>query len=171
MESSTWKIIKETFGEVFELSPAERELRLADADPVVRREVERLLAANDSSEDFIRQPFAVESGMADGQEDRFIGTLIDEYRVISEIGSGGMGKVYLAEQTGDGFSQRVALKLIKRGMDTNVVLKRFLMERQILARLEHPNIAQNARRRIDRKRLAVFRNGIRRRHADPQVLR
>ena len=53
-----------------------------------------------------------------------------------------MGIVFLAEHCGQGFSQRVALKLIKRGMDTNAVLGRFLMERQILADLEHPNIAR-----------------------------
>lgn len=142
MENATWKIIKERFGEVFELSVEERKLRLADADPFVRLEVEKLLAANDSSADFIKQPFAVEHGMAEAHEDQVIGTDIDEYRILSEIGSGGMGKVYLAEHVGDGYSQRVALKLIKRGMDTNVVLKRFLMERQILARLEHANIAR-----------------------------
>ncbi|MDM7923119.1 MAG: protein kinase [Pyrinomonadaceae bacterium] len=142
MESSTWKTVKEKFGEVFELDDAERTLRLADADPEVRREVEKLLAANDRSNDFIDRPFAVERGMAEPPEDQNVGTSIDEYRIVSEIGAGGMGKVYLAEQAGDGFSQRVALKLIKRGMDTSVVLKRFLMERQILARLEHPNIAR-----------------------------
>ena len=67
---------------------------------------------------------------------------IDDFRILHPIGSGGMGTVYLAEHAGDGFKQLVALKLIKRGMDTSAVLKRFLMERRILAELDHPNIAR-----------------------------
>src|SRR5262249_43536919 len=71
-----------------------------------------------------------------------VGKQIDDYLILEKLGEGGMGTVFLAERSGQDFKQRVALKLIKRGMDTSAVLKRFLLERQILAGLEHPNIAR-----------------------------
>jgi serine/threonine-protein kinase len=64
------------------------------------------------------------------------------YRVLEEVGRGGMGAVYLAERADEQFRKRVAIKLVKRGMDTDEVLRRFRYERQILASLEHPNIAR-----------------------------
>ncbi len=67
---------------------------------------------------------------------------IGPYRLIREIGHGGMGAVYLAERADREFKQRVALKLIKRGMDTDEIIARFRHERQILAALDHPNIAR-----------------------------
>lgn len=70
------------------------------------------------------------------------GTQIGAHRIVKEIGRGGMGVVYLAERADEDFEQRVALKLIKRGMDSNQILDRFLRERRILARLEHPGIAR-----------------------------
>jgi serine/threonine-protein kinase len=70
------------------------------------------------------------------------GIVLGRYRLINEIGRGGMGTVWMAERADGQFEQRVALKLIKRGMDTDEILARFLRERQILARLEHPNIAR-----------------------------
>ena len=73
--------------------------------------------------------------------DNYVGRQIDSYKILEEIGHGGMGTVYLAARAGRISTKRVALKLIKRGMDTNAVLKRFVMERQILANLEHQNIA------------------------------
>src|SRR5262245_23827364 len=70
------------------------------------------------------------------------GTVVGRYRLLEEIGRGGMGAVWLAERADGQFEQRVALKLVKRGMDTDEILARFLRERQILARLEHPHIAR-----------------------------
>jgi len=69
------------------------------------------------------------------------GARIGPWRLVSKIGMGGMGVVWLAERADGQFRQRAALKLIKRGMDSEAVLGRFLRERQILARLDHPNIA------------------------------
>lgn len=69
------------------------------------------------------------------------GTVLGEYRVIREIGRGGVSVVYEAERADGQFDQKVALKIIKRGMDTENVLKRFLAERQILAGLQHASIA------------------------------
>src|SRR5215218_9595762 len=70
-----------------------------------------------------------------------IGRTIGVYRLIDEIGRGGMGAVYRARRADGEFDQTVAIKLIKRGMDTDLILKRFRRERQILASLNHPNIA------------------------------
>src|SRR6185436_4650428 len=67
---------------------------------------------------------------------------IGRYRLLEELGRGGMGAVWLAERADGQFERRVALKLIKRGMDSDEILGRFLWERQILARLQHPQIAR-----------------------------
>src|SRR5690606_10940075 len=64
------------------------------------------------------------------------------YRLLSPLGSGGMGEVWLAERADGEYRQDVALKLLKRGMDTQAILRRFLQERSILARLSHPNIVR-----------------------------
>ena len=71
-----------------------------------------------------------------------VGAIVGRYRLIEELGRGGMGTVWLAERADGHFEQRAALKLIRRGMDTDDILARFLRERQILARLEHRNIAR-----------------------------
>lgn len=71
----------------------------------------------------------------------FIGTRVGPWRIERKLGAGGMGVVWLAQRADGQFEQRVALKLIKRGMDSDAVLARFLRERQILARLEHQHIA------------------------------
>src|SRR5207253_391487 len=77
----------------------------------------------------------------DGSKDALAGSRIGPYKIIREIGRGGMGTVYLAARADD-FEKRVAIKLIKRGMDTDEILSRFRNERQILANLDHPNIAR-----------------------------
>ncbi|MGB7202478.1 MAG: protein kinase [Pyrinomonadaceae bacterium] len=141
MDSAQWTKIKETFSAVAELPLDERAAILQSFDPVIRDEVEKLLAANESAGDFIASPIHVENGHSNFADEAMLGREIDDYVILEKLGEGGMGTVYLAEHRGQEFSQRVALKLIKRGMDTNAVLKRFFIERQILASLEHPNIA------------------------------
>ena len=71
-----------------------------------------------------------------------IGSEIGGYRLLAELGRGGMGAVYRAERIGGVAHHHVALKLIKRGMDSDEIVQRFLRERQILAQLKHPNIAR-----------------------------
>src|SRR5690606_28352069 len=70
------------------------------------------------------------------------GDLIGAYRIVRLLAQGGMGAVYLAERADGQFEQRVALKLVRRGLDTEEVHRRFIAERQILARLNHPHIAR-----------------------------
>jgi len=79
---------------------------------------------------------------ADGDDILPAGARIGAWSLARPLGSGGMGTVYLAARDGDGYAQRGALKLIKRGMDSAAVLARFRRERQILSRLEHPHIAR-----------------------------
>jgi eukaryotic-like serine/threonine-protein kinase len=139
MDSAKWQIVKSKFSAILDLSEDERPRFLENCAAEIKQEVEKLLAAHEKADDFISQPFFFKPDAAD--ED-FTGKQIDDYVILEKIGAGGMGAVFLAEHCVEDFSQKVALKLIKRGMDTTAVLKRFLMERQILSQLEHPNIAR-----------------------------
>jgi Serine/threonine protein kinase len=142
MDESKWQEIKKAFEAAVELPTIEREAFLANCDPDLRSEIETLLSADDEADKFIAEPAFVAAGFhVEQPADQYIGRQIDSYKIIKEIGRGGMGTVYLATHADKSFDKTVAVKLIKRGMDTNAVLKRFVMERQILARLEHPNIA------------------------------
>ena len=80
--------------------------------------------------------------MTGGPGDAPAARLIGPYRLVAELARGGMGVVYLAERSDGQFEQRVALKLVKQGMDSDEIHRRFLSERQILARLNHPHIAR-----------------------------
>lgn len=143
MDSARWRQIKNAYAEAAELSPESRASFLHSVSDDIRPEVVKLLGADSEAGDFIEKPFLIERGNVKTSGDHALeGTQIDDYTLLEQIGAGGMGTVYLAEHKGEGFSQKVALKLIKRGMDTNAVLKRFLMERQILANLEHPFVAR-----------------------------
>ena len=88
------------------------------------------------------------------------GQAFGAYRIIREIGRGGLGTVYLAERADEAFRQKVALKVVRRGLDTEDILRRFRHERQILAQLEHPNIARLLDAGSTRRRSALFRDGI-----------
>ncbi len=74
-------------------------------------------------------------------EDNYIGVELGNYRLLERIGSGGMGTVYLAERSDGSFTKQFAVKIVKKGMDTEHIIQRFKVEREILARLSHPNIA------------------------------
>ncbi len=108
-----------------------------------RAEVERLLAAHDRSGDFILSPAIATARARVGAQTDWAGRLVGPYRVVREIGRGGMGAVYLAERADGQYEHRVALKLIKRGMDTEQACSpAFGPSDKILASLDHPNIAR-----------------------------
>lgn len=117
-----------------------------NGDNVLFREVEQLLAEHDEAEaeNFLSNS-AVEieaEHLADDEyDDRRIGQRFGHYQILKRLGAGGMGAIYLASRTDD-FDKLAAVKIIKRGMDTDAILTRFRNERQILANLEHPNIAR-----------------------------
>jgi serine/threonine-protein kinase len=124
--------------------------RSCAADRELRREVEELLAAATRADarEFLEQGAAeLARPLLDGVEEAppppaEWESAVGPWRIVREVGRGGMGAVYLAERADGAFEQRVALKLIKRGLDTDEILARFRQERQILARLEHPGIAR-----------------------------
>ncbi len=145
MNTQRWQRVEELFRTVMDCPAAEREsylTRVCGDDDELRREVLELLAL-DTSEDFLQQPIAdVAKTLAAPPSEDLIGERIGPYRLTRLIGHGGMGAVYDAVRDDDQFQQQVALKLIKRGMDSEFVRRRFLRERQILASLDHPHIAR-----------------------------
>lgn len=147
MSGERWERMTELFHAVIALPPAQR-ARFLDAsctaDDGLRADVGRLVAAHEHAGRFIGTPVAYVSGEPTGDEDQptIIGRLFGAYRVVREIGRGGMGAVYLGARADGEYEQRVAIKIVKRGMDTDLVLQRFRAERQILASLDHPNIGR-----------------------------
>ena len=123
-------------------SPEERTAALTQScagDTALLREAQKLLAHDTS----VFEEFAeiAATRLRCDEHDR-IGERMGAYAVVKELGRGGMGAVYLAERADGQFEKRVAIKVLKRGTDTDEVLRRFRIERQILARLDHPNIAR-----------------------------
>jgi Tol biopolymer transport system component/serine/threonine protein kinase/tetratricopeptide (TPR) repeat protein len=150
MAEARWQQIEEVFQQALDLTAPERERYLDEAcrnDAELRQQVERLIASYEKAGSFIENPpEGLESTVSlEGDPELpsafLVGRRLGAYRILREIGRGGMGAVYLAERADDAFRKRVAIKLIKRGMDTDYVLRRFRNERQILASLDHPNIA------------------------------
>ncbi|CAN5740882.1 hypothetical protein BH20ACI4_BH20ACI4_26180 [soil metagenome] len=144
MEQQDWQKIKEVFNEAVELSSADREKllhRKFNGNEEMRREVKKMLAFADeetSTDTLEKNAFEI---FSNGNHTK-IPEQIGDYKIESEIGCGGMGAVYKAVRENENFTQRAALKIIKRGMDTDAIVSRFRHEQKILASLEHPNIAR-----------------------------
>ena len=125
-------------------TPQQREEFLADAcgdDSVARQRVETLLRAHFDAGNFLGGDAGELGATLDQPLLEKLGTQIGPYKLLQEIGQGGMGVVYMAEQT-EPVKRRVALKIIKPGMDTRQVIARFEAERQALSLMDHPNIAK-----------------------------
>ena len=147
MSSQRWERLNEIFHAAVALPARERTSFLENAcaeDMGLRAEVEELIAAHERAGGFIETPAFAGAGAWLEEDIRapVAGSRLGSYRVEREIGRGGMGAVYLAQRADGQYEQQVAIKLIKRGMDTDLVLQRFRAERQILASLDHPNIAR-----------------------------
>ncbi len=113
-------------------------------EEALRAEVESLLRSDERSASFIEEAaFALTPDLfpANGEEP-VVGRQFGVYRLIREIGRGGLGAVYLAARADDEYRKEVAIKVIRRGLDTDDIIRRFRTERQILAQLDHPNIAR-----------------------------
>ncbi len=140
-----WQRIGAVFHDAVEVDPDARPRFLDRAcgdDRELRREVESLLAAHTDAGDGFLDEIDAERVSALVKEGVDRPERIGPWRVLGEIGRGGMGVVYEARRDDDQFEQVAAVKLIKRGMDSDQILERFLRERQILARMEHPGIAR-----------------------------
>jgi tetratricopeptide (TPR) repeat protein len=141
----------ELFAATYELPQEERseflDRECAD-DPAIRAEVESLLARDTECGEFLEGPALGTEldrivGAVTTPDDEPVkpGTVIGRYKLLQEIGEGGFGSVYMAEQT-EPVQRKVALKVIKLGMDTKQVIARFEAERQALAMMDHPNVAR-----------------------------
>ena len=146
MNADRHQHMMQILGEAIEQKPDHRRAWLTAAcsgDEALGAEVARLLAHHASADQFLEESPLI-AGVSQEESDArsIVGERIGLYKIVSEIGRGGMGTVYLAERDDQQFMRRVAVKLIKRGMDTDFVVQRFRNERQILANLDHPNIAR-----------------------------
>jgi WD40 repeat protein len=141
MDSST-SSLREIFADAADISdPAARAEFLAKAcegNDHLRARVERLLYADGNAGNFLRRPDTTTAGLRVSEQP---GDRIGRYRLIERVGEGGGGIVYLAEQE-EPVRRRVALKILKLGMDTQSFVTRFEAERQALAMMDHPNIAR-----------------------------
>jgi serine/threonine protein kinase len=146
MEPERWRQIEDLFHTALACEPGSRAVFLDSAcarDPSLRQEIESLLLSYEKG-GFTETPAFTEGiKLLEESEDRsHVGQNIGPYRVVRKIGQGGMGAVYLAARADQAFQKEVAIKLIKRGQDTEDVIRRFRSERQILASLDHPNITR-----------------------------
>ncbi len=143
MTPERWQRVKRIATEALERDPTARAAFVTQAcagDVTLESEISLLLAQDAQS---------IEDCAADARtelqtehDSRRIGERLGAYQILHEIGRGGMGAVYLAQRVDGAFEKQVAIKVLKRGLDTDEVLRRFLAERQILARLDHPGIVR-----------------------------
>ena len=139
--------MREVFEQVLEIEPDGRARFLdgaCEGDAALRREVESLLAADDRAGTSFLEGNALDAAPAGpkAENESLAGKRIGPYQVIEEIGHGGMGSVYRALRADDQYQKQVAIKLMRGGTLDAFSLRRFKAERQILADLDHPNIAR-----------------------------
>src|SRR5262249_54128945 len=124
--------------------PAERSAWLdqeCGGDAALRKRIDVLLQAFEQAGSLLENPIVAPRPTIDEPISERPGTVIGPYKLLEELGEGGMGRVWMAEQQ-DPIHRRVAIKVIKAGMDSKQVLARFDAERQALALMDHPNIAR-----------------------------
>jgi serine/threonine-protein kinase len=144
MNTEEWQKIEKIFYLALEKDPGERPSFLEEAcagDQALRNEVESLLASDESANQFLESPASPRGEALFSDEDVSRGQ-IGPYKIVREIGYGGMGAVYLAARADDQYRKQVAIKLVRPGGNTVLRIHRFHTERQILANLDHPNIAK-----------------------------
>ena len=144
MAQPAWEKVKELFHTASDLPPSQREAYLTAAcqgDEALRREVESLLS-HDVSQAGVLERVAQQARAWTERPapERKVPASVGRYRIVSLVGEGGMGTVYEAEQ--DQPHRTVALKVLKPGMTTPEVMRRFAQEPEALGRLQHPGIAQ-----------------------------
>lgn len=148
MTPEDWQQVKALFHEALELTVDKRRRFLTEAcadNIALRAQVETLIASHEEAGEFINEPAFIEGDIEWLEADEpatHIGETVGSYKLVRELGRGGMGAVYLGERADALFDKQVAIKVIKRGMDTDFVIRRFTRERQVLASLDHQNIAK-----------------------------
>jgi serine/threonine protein kinase/tetratricopeptide (TPR) repeat protein len=148
MEPERWERIEGLYHAALDQHESARAAFLrqsCNGDETLRHEVESLLYYGVRADNFIETPaleLAAESFANQDSDGRaMLGRRIGQYELVAKLGSGGMGEVYRGVRADDQFLKEVAIKLIRQGYDTALIVRRFRNERQILASLEHPNIA------------------------------
>lgn len=147
MEAGRWERVKLLFHQALSLADDQRAEALAAAcgdDRLLLGEVERMLRAHRESGEFLEAPATPRAGPGPPLDSSAppLPARVGPYRTLRELGHGGMGRVYLAEQEGRGFHRRVAIKVMRPGIADELLERRFGAEQQILADLEHPGIAR-----------------------------
>ena len=140
-----WQQVKSVLSAALETDPAERSSYLDKAcatDPALRLEVENLLSIEEHSLTALLNPITPAFSETPDRMDTRVGRRIGPYQLVEEIGIGGMGEVYRAFRADDQYKKEVAIKLVRAGQDSKFVVARFKNERQVLASLDHPNIAR-----------------------------
>jgi serine/threonine-protein kinase len=144
-----WRILRPHLDELLELDPEARESRLkaiAVDDPALADELRTLTTAHDNPPAILNGPLQAARGtpppVDDEPLDPLLGTTVAGYRLIGRLGRGGMATVYLAERIDGRFEHRVAIKIMRPGAAADALARRFRDEQQILASLNHPNIAR-----------------------------
>ncbi len=141
MEPLDWRELQSIFQQAVALPQEDRKEfldRVCDGNLDLRNEIEALLIA-DQSQELVDSPLKLDMANLDS---KLVGSVIDDWKIIRQIGVGGMGTVFLAHRHTTDFQQSAALKLVKKGMDSEAVVQRFQQERKILASLNHKNIAK-----------------------------
>lgn len=145
MNPERWQQVRAVLDRALAASPEERSVVLGSGcsgDSELRAEVESLLRSNDDAGSvFLKKP-AFELQTPGPAENTRAGDRVGVYRVIEQIGHGGMGEVYRAERADGQYQKQVAIKFVRAGFDTAAIFERFRNERQVLASLDHPNIAR-----------------------------
>ena len=146
MTSPDWQRVKEIFNAAVELGELERAAYLQRAcagDAPLRGEVESLLASHQGADGFLESAAVTEAAglLEEDLTGKWLGRRIGSYVLLAELGRGGMGQVFRARRADGQYQSEVAIKLVRAGCESQSVYRRFLAERQILARLAHPGIA------------------------------
>jgi len=145
-DDSRWQQVNALLEQALAKPDDERETWLDEAcgdDQSLKREVIELLGYDGAQTGGLKSALESAAGSLVGDDnDRLIGEVLGAYRITGKIADGGMGAVYVAERADDEFEQRVAIKMVRFAMASAALIERFQLERQILAGLEHPNIAR-----------------------------
>jgi eukaryotic-like serine/threonine-protein kinase len=146
MTAENWITIKQSLQDVLNLAPLEREefFRKSGLSDDLKTEIRSLLAIEENAEKFMSVTaggFTMEFFENETAKHSLVGQTIGIYEITDELGDGGMGAVYLAQRTDGKFEQKVAVKMLKREYNTKQIRRRFELEKEIQAKLHHPNIA------------------------------
>jgi len=151
MEVDRWQRVERVLDAAFETDPDDWQALLEQQcgdDRELRREVETLLGLSSGGARFFDSPPAAAAAALLAETtgppvaDQYEGRRIGAYRIVRQLGQGGMSRVYLAERADGAFTELVAIKLLRPGLDSDIDRARIRAERQILASLNHPNIAR-----------------------------